>query len=452
MEDFFSYIVAAVIVLAVIAILVVVLTRKKADPNAKATRKGKTKTPAQILKEANKRLEKNPHDPIALLDLGEIYYNSKLWDKAYTVYDELSKLAADNQSINIFKCTLRMGICAIQLEKLREALTALTIALKIDPINFEVNYYLGVACYINQQYEKAIPCFKKALVASPDAENVYSYLGQSLYKSRRFKDSLSCFKKALDEDPSNKELLYCMADAMSQGGHGDKAIKIFMHLRPDPTYGSRASLNAGLYHVKMKDIDTAIQDFEIGLKHDNIPADLKMEIQYYLARCYFEKNQIATGLNMLKEIRVLNSSYKDVNSLINTYQELSQNKNLQIYISSNSSDFVALCRRIIITKFSDATVKFESIDVSPIFTDILAQVFSSKWEDLVLFRFFRTTGSTGEMFVREFHAAMQDIKASRGFCISAGTFSEEGHKYIEGRPLDLVEKTDLNKILKKITF
>ena len=71
---------------------------------------------------------------------------------------------------------------------------------------------------------------------------------------------------------------------------------------------------------------------------------------------------------------------------------------------------------------------------------------------MALFRFFRTTGATGEIYVREFHGHMSDVKAARGFCISAGTFTEEARKYIEGRPIDLIEKNDLTKILKQISF
>ena len=69
-----------------------------------------------------------------------------------------------------------------------------------------------------------------------------------------------------------------------------------------------------------------------------------------------------------------------------------------------------------------------------------------------MFRFFRTTGATGEIYVREFHGHMGDVKAARGFCISAGTFTEEARKYIDGRPIDLIEKNDLTKILKQISI
>lgn len=413
-----------------------------------------TKNKAQIVKEANKRLAKNPHDPLGLIPLGDVYFESQLWDKAYSVYSDLVKLALANKdgTIDLYQSFLRQGISGLQLDKLPEATQSLINAQKLNSVAYEPNYFLGKTMMKLEQYDKAIPLYKKALLANPEANDVYLQLGQCYYRAKKYRDSLPCFKKALDEDPGNKEALFDMADAMSNEGHPEKAIKVFMHLRADPNYGPRSCLQAGLYHMKINDSNSAVQDFEIGLKHENTAPEIKIELEYNLARCYFERNMIQKGLMLLKSIRTKNANYKDVNTLISRYQELSQNSNLQIYISANSSDFVTLCRKFISTKYRNSTIRIQSIDVDVLYTDILAEIFSSKWEDVALFRFFRTTGATGEIYIREFHSHMSDVKAARGFCISAGTFTEEARKYIDGRPIDLIEKNDLTKILKQITI
>ncbi|MBQ0039186.1 MAG: tetratricopeptide repeat protein [Treponema sp.] len=443
-----SFLIAAVIMIALCAVLTLFMGKK--DP-----KKGNgTKNKAQILKEANKRLAKNPHDPLGLIPLGEIYFESQLWDKAYKVYSDLVKLALANKdgTIDLYTSFLRQGITALKLEKLPEATQSLVNATKMNSVAYESNYYLGQTMNKLQLWDKAIPLFKKALLANPEATEIYLQLGQCYYNAKKYRDSLPCFKKALDEDPGNKEALFHMADAMANEGHPEKAIKVFMHLRADSTYGPRSCLQAGQFHMKTNDLNSAMNDFEIGLKHESTPPEIKIELEYNLARCYFERNMIPKGLMMLKSIRAKNANYKDVNTLISRYQELSQNSNLQIYISSNSSDFVTLCRKFIMTKYRNSTVKIQSIDVDVLYVDILAEIYSSKWEDVALFRFFRTTGATGEIYVREFHGHMSDVKAARGFCISAGTFTEEARKYIEGRPIDLIEKNDLTKILKQITI
>ena len=47
---------------------------------------------------------------------------------------------------------------------------------------------------------------------------------------------------------------------------------------------------------------------------------------------------------------------------------------------------------------------------------------------------------------------MRDAKCDNGVCITMGSFSESAHKFTEGRPVDLVEKEQLSKILKKINM
>ena len=446
-NSIFTYLIPVVLVLVAIAIVITLITRKKSSSDSKSPN---MKNKAQIVKEAKRRINKNPHDPAGLLPMGDVYFNSELWEKAYPVYDQLVKLSVEIPSIDMFLVSLRLGICALKLKKYQEGYSALTVAAKIKPQDYEVNYYLGLACFEAGQWEKAIPCFKKALIANPEAEGVYNYLAQSLYNSRHFRESLPCFKKALAEDPTNKEAIYDMADAMEEAGMGDKAIKMFMHLRPDPVYGARSCLSSGIYHTKSGDRAGAIADYEIGLKHENIPQNIKLELLYNLARLYFENNEIAKGLNCLKSVRMINLNYKDVNSLIGRYQELSQNSNLRIYLSGGSSEFMALCRQFIAVKYKDNTIKIQSIDEDSLFTDIFATIYNSKWEDTILFRFFRNSGVTGEMYIREFHSHMQDVKASRGFCITAGSFTEECHKYTEGRSMDLIEKPELTKILKQV--
>ena len=82
----------------------------------------------------------------------------------------------------------------------------------------------------------------------PENNEVNELLGKSLFKSQKFRDSLPFLKRVLDENPGNKEILFDMAVAMTECGMGDKALKVFMHLRPDPEFGAQSCLEAGKMH------------------------------------------------------------------------------------------------------------------------------------------------------------------------------------------------------------
>jgi hypothetical protein len=116
-----------------------------------------------------------------------------------------------------------------------------------------------------------------------------------------------------------------------------------------------------------------------------------------------------------------------------------------------SGDFVALCRKIVMSYFQRAKVKITNISVhKEEWTDILAEIDTAKWSDLIMFRFIRTQGTVGEMTVRDFHLHLKEVKAGKGICITVGSFGEEAKRYTEARLIDLIEKDRLQAMLNMV--
>lgn len=443
--DFLPILIAVIVVVGFIALLMVFSGSK-----GKSGKGSKQKSRQVIIKDATRKLSQNPHNPDGLIPLANLYFQEQLWEKAYPLYETMLNIAVAHSEINLGQASLRQGICALKIGKNEEAFKGLLQARKINPDSFETNFYLGQAFINNKEVDKAIPLLRKALTINKEVPEIYKYLGIALYQNHNFKESLPYLKRALDITPDDKELLFSMADAMKEGGSGDRAIKVFMHLRPDPEFGARACLAAGMIHQNAKQHDKAVQDFEIGLKHINAPIEVITQIRYRLAHAYLETSDISHALICLRDIQSTVPNYKDVPALIARYQELNQNSNLHTYLISNNSDFIALCRKIVSVYFGKAYVKVLDINAMSDCTEVQTEIETAKWEDSVLFRFYRTTGAIGELFIRDFHARIKDLKSGRGICFTAGTFTEEARKYIEGRPIDLTDKAGLIKILNRI--
>lgn len=446
MPSVLPIIIAAIVVFSIIALILIISGARRKNLNSSSTQKNRQ----TIIREATKKLSQDPHNASGLMTLGELYYKEQLWDKAYPLYDTLLGIAVAHPEVDIFTTALRQGICALKINKHEDSFKGLIQARKLQADNFEVNFYLGQAFYLNKEYDKAIPLLKKAITINKEVQETYKFVGLALYKYHGFRESLPYIKKALDLNPDDKELLFAMADAMNESSNGEKALKIFMHLRPDPEFGAKSCLSAGIIHANANQHDKAILDFEIGLKHTQAPLDILTNIRYRLAHSYLALSDITRALGILKEIQQTSPGFKDVQALIARYQELTQNANLQIYLISSNSDFIALCRKIVAIYFGKAFVKIIDITASNECTEVQTEIETAKWEDSVIFRFYRTTGSTGELFVREFHSRLRDLKAGRGLCFTAGTYTDEARKFIEGRPIDLIDKTGLIKILNKI--
>ena len=119
---------------------------------------------------------------------------------------------------------------------------------------------------------------------------------------------------------------------------------------------------------------------------------------------------------------------------------------------SGTSDFVALCRKFISAFYNNSFVKVEDVSVDSGHVEIICSIENQKWDTKEIFRFYRSQTVIGDMPIREFHSKMRDLRCDAGFCVTMGSFSESAHKHAEGRPIDLIEKDQLSKILKKINM
>jgi tetratricopeptide (TPR) repeat protein len=415
--------------------------------------KPRSKNKEARMREANKRLTVNPLDPEALNIMGDIYYEESAWDKAEKAYETLADIITREPvpGIDKFEVFYRFATSASKLNLSEQAYRGFGMARTIKQDNFEVNYNLGALEFERKNYEKALQLLQTAHAENPDNPAVLRCMGHSFFRLKKPKEAMNFIRKAIELAPDDKESLYTLAECYYEANQIDQALKIFSHLRADPLMGPSACLISGNIHNEVRRADLAIQDFEMGLKHENIRPDILAELRYYLAVSYIKINEIGKALPLLHLLREDNPSYKDVNVLIGKYQELNANKNLQIFLMAASADFVALCRKIVMTYFAKAKVKIINISVHKNeWADIQAEVNTPKWSDMVMFRFIRTQGSIGELIVRDFHSHLKDVKAGKGVCMTVGVFSEEARRYTEARLIDLIEKDRLTAIMNTV--
>ena len=443
MNSLFPVLVALAGIVLIIFVIIVVSSR------AKSLGKKRSSSRESIIKNATKRLEQNPHDPDALSELGDLYFREEKWPEAHQTYGTLAELG--NRGSNEFETNLRLGISALKLGMSDEAYRALTVAKGFGGSNFEVNYNLGFLEFQKKNYEKAIQLLNQARIQDPEHAPTLRTLGHSYFRIKKNKEAMTFIRKAIDLAPDDRESLYTLGECYYEANQTDQALRIFSHLRGDPVMGASACLTCGIINSEIRRYDKAIQDFELGLRHENIKADIKVELGYRLAVSYLKQNDISKALTLLRSIQAENPTYKDVSVLIGKYQELNANKNLQIFLMSPSGDFVALCRKIVISYFPKAKVKIANISVNKNeWADILAEVDTPKWSDLIMFRFIRTQGSIGELIVRDFHSHLKDVKAGKGICVTVGGFTDEARRFTEARLIDLIEKEKLTAILNNV--
>ena len=432
-------------IILVVGVFFIISSRGRSGGGGKRSRDRE-----EAINEANKKLAHNPNDPHALFTLGSAYFDEQNWDKAMKTLETLSDIvmASKVQGIDNFEVFLRYGMAARRLNMTDQAIKAFSSARSLRQDNFEVNSELGALEFERKNYEKAVQLLQQARAQDPDNPAVLRSLGHAFFRLKKPKEAMTFIRKAIDLAPDDKESLYTLAECYHEANQTEQALRIFNHLRADPVMGPNSCLIAGTIHLDTRQYDAAIQDFEIGLRHPNIKADILVDLRYKLATTLIRQNEIGKAIPYLKLIQSENPSYKDVNVLLSKYIELNANRNLQVFLMSSSADFIALCRKIVMTYYPKAKVKILNISVNKNeWADILAEIDTPKWSDLIMFRFIRTQGAIGELIVRDFHSHLKEVKAGKGVCITVGNFTEEAKRYTEARLIDLIEKDRLQAIL-----
>lgn len=438
-------------IIGIAVILFVISYRHNKGDNGKKKLKGKDK--AALIREATRRIAQNPKDADALKALGEIYYNDGVYEKSFKMYETLLDLCGMNKELDEFDISLKYALSALKIKNMDEAYKSLVIARTMRQDVFEVNFNLGYLEYLRKNYEKAASLLNQARKDQPEHLQTLRYLGHSLLKLQRYKEAIVILRKVIDLEPEDKETLFAIAQCYHNLGQNEQAIRIFTHLRPDPQLGPAAALYAGTIHLNAHQTDKAIIDFSIGLKHLTISPDILLELKYRLAAAYIKEQNLSSAIKYLEEINSANPAYRDVPVLLRKYSELNSNQNLQTFLIAPTSDFLTLCRKLVISFFPYAKVKVVDISVQKNeYADILAEISTKKWEDLILFRFVRTANQVGELILRDLYARIKEVKAGRGFCLAAGSFTDGAKEFVEARLIDLIEKDDLIKRLTTVDY
>jgi len=452
MELFIYIPLAVLVVIALLIALRIAFKRDDSQGGRKKTKKNvKLKDRQTILKAAGRRLAQNPKDPQAIQMLADLHYREQAFENAFKHYRLLIELCATNPDLDEFTVTLHHALSAMQLKKYDTAYRSLMIARTLKGDNFEVNYNLGHLEFIRKNFQKAIPYMQKAKILKPDHPLTNRFLGHSLFRLKKFNDAAGALQLSLHHAPDDKESLYILAQTYFHLSKNDLSLKIFNHLRTDPNIGARASLFSGTIQMKNKNYGKAIEDFEIGLRHEDTQTEILLELKYRLAAANLVQNDMGQAIHLWKEIKKLNPKYKDVQDQLNKYQEINTNRNLQLYLMSSNSEFVTLCRKLTMGYFAKTTTKILNIALpGSEYVDIFAEVYSKQWEDMILFRFIRSNGQAGELILREMYSRIKELKAGRGICITAGDFSEGARAFVEARLIDLVEKEELLKLFSNL--
>ena len=385
-------------------------------------------------------------------DLANYYFENGDYAKAAQIYAILVNGATVNRKLDGFNISLRYGISLMKTGHLDQAYKYVADAFLMNRSDFTAASTLGLIEYKRGNYDTAIIRFKIADQIQPRDRKVRKYIGLCLFRLNKYNEAYPLLNACLEYDPDNHELIYCVAKCCCQMGRNDEALKAFNYLKNDEEYGSLSCLEAGGIYLAKGMNDEALSLFQQAAAAQNLGYEETLELQYRTGIAYLRKNELTAAITIFNEISKVKPDYKDVRLLLEKYGAISGNKGLSGYMFAEEGEFSDICRRLIDFLFPKAGIKIlESSFSANRFMEIFANIETVKWEDNVLFRFYRSNLVIDEIPIREFYAKMRDRKINRGFCLTAGSFSDAAKSFTEARYIDLIEGVQLEDLLKKLS-
>jgi predicted Zn-dependent protease len=142
------------------------------------------------------------------------------------------------EGINYFSSLLReqpgdvnnlygLGSSFVLLERPREAVIALSDALKSSANDGYILRELGIAYFQAKEIEKSIPMLRDALRSFPQDATIFYYLAQGNQELGRWDDALSFYQRVLASDGGRIELYYSLGVVYDKKGLSGKSHENF---------------------------------------------------------------------------------------------------------------------------------------------------------------------------------------------------------------------------------
>jgi len=141
------------------------------------------------------------------------------------IKEALSSLdAAIRLDETVVEAHVNKGYCLNELGRHTEAITCLERAIRIDPKNSDAHTNMGVALNATKRYSEAIGHFDESIKNNPANAFAHNNRGLALAELKRFEEALMSYEKAIHLEPSIADFHCNRADALKEVARFDEAL------------------------------------------------------------------------------------------------------------------------------------------------------------------------------------------------------------------------------------
>ncbi|HRX17166.1 MAG TPA: tetratricopeptide repeat protein [Spirochaetota bacterium] len=450
---YISYIIVFLIIIVVTILALYVLSTyfspRKLDEIAEMIKKGQFKLAIRKLDEILANDDRNVY---AHYLLAEAYRLDKNPQYAILEFRQVVKLGTYNDKVNEVDVREKLALIYKEQNKINDAKKEYMILTQIDPNNY-LNYYeLGLLFFNASVLDKALDYLKKAASLHQTRSDIFYYIGQIQYRSGNNKDAKNAFINTIKLDASNTKAHYFLGLVLRSEGDVEWAVKEFEIAQRSEDIRSKCFLAKGSCYLETEQYPKAIIEFDKGLRTVRRGSDTELNMRYFLAAAHEKMRDLQTAIEHWEKIYEQKKNFRDVEQKLRQNAEFRQDDRIKDFMIASLSNFEHLSRKMV------EVMNFEVQELK-VLRDTEIEIYAVEKEDnrrntrrvYRIIRIYRTTNVINDGYMRNLYDMMKPKNAQRVMVISTGEFAQSAIDYSNTRPIELVTKTKLIELLKKVS-
>ncbi|MBR5646013.1 MAG: tetratricopeptide repeat protein [Treponema sp.] len=438
---------AIIIVTLLVLILKAFIAPQKIEAIPKMLKQGKTQGAIKVAKQI---IAKNPKNYKAHYYLGKSYAKDNKSELALMEYKLVNDNAVFGLNLNELEFRKEYTQMLMKHNQNAEALKNYILLTRLEPKNPENYYNCGHLYEENNRYDIALGFMQKTIALDKRHSKAHAEIGLMLYRMKQFNEARKEIDIALKLSPDTYSSYYYLGKIQKDSKDIPAAIKSFEKAQRDPEVKQKAVIEHGACYMLIGRYDNAIIDFQraIDLDKENLKSET-LYAHYFIAACYEKIRKIDKAIEHWEHIYKRNKSFRDVSAKLAEYRDLQANDYLKDYLTCSNEEFTLVCKNA-----TEKGMKFQIMNIEQKKWGCQIQAVernSESWmsvrKQVIFIRFYREPEPLEEIVIHESLDTMKTLNSVKGYIFSSSGFSNGARRFAENRPVELIDKSNLEKIL-----
>lgn len=442
-----TVVLAVVVVGLSIVVVKTVAAPKRVEGIKKLLKQGKNQSAAKLAKQI---IAKDPKNYQAHYYLGKAYLADNRDELALMEYKNINENALFNETLPEVQFRKEFASLLMKFNQKEEALREYLLLSKQDPNDADVFFNAGKISEQMNRKDLALGFYKKCVHLSPKNAKAHAAIGYILFQSKQIQEAKKELDLAIRLNPETYSCYYYIGKLLKDSKDLGGAVKAFDKAQRDSEYKQKALIERATCFMMANRVDNALIDLQRAIELDKSGTNSDtMYARYFLAACYEKTRKIQKAIENWEIIYKQNKNFRDVAAKLSEYKDLQSNDCLKDFLTCSDPEFLEICKNLALKSLK---LKAQQADIKKSGCQLMCvEAASDDWRNMrkqaFLLRFYRDPEPVEDVIIREVLDQAKAANCTKAYFFTSSAFTRTAVNFAENRPIELVSKEKLERLL-----